>query len=103
MVHTVRVVGAGLLQQLLKVVGSISRGCLAGLAVGRGDKAPAALLLVLLVPFAGTVGRAFVGCVVLLGLVALGSVKDCPHRLLAGGMVGGNVEELLGGPRTLAA
>ena len=55
-------------------------------------------LLVLLI---GTVGGALVGIVVPLCL-ALGAVEDSSDRLFARGMAGGDVKELLGGPRTLA-
>ena len=51
---------------------------------------PHTLLLV------GAVRGAFAGILVPLCL-ALGAVKNCPDRLLARGMAGGNVEELLGG------
>ena len=63
------------------------------LAVGGGHERALALLLVLL---AGTVEGAFAGVLVPLRL-ALGTVKNRSNRLLARGMAGGDVEELLGG------
>ena len=46
--------------------------------------------------------HAFVGVLVPLCL-ALRAVKNCLDRLLARGMAGGDVEELLGGSRALAS
>ena len=57
------------------------------------------LLVVLLV---GAVGGAFTGILVLLHL-ALGTVENCSNHLLARGMAGGDVEELLGGSRALTS
>ena len=57
-------------------------------------------LLVLLL--AGTVGGAFAGILVPLCL-ALEVVKDRSDRLLARGVAGGDVEELLGGSRALTS
>ena len=85
-------------EQLLEVV----RGTLGGLpttfVVGGGHERALAPLLVLL--FVGMVGGAFTGVLVPLFL-ALRAVKNCPDHLLARGMAGGDVEELLGGSRTL--
>ena len=57
-------------------------------------------LLVLL--FVGTVGGAIAGVLVPLCL-ALRAVKNCPDRLLARGVAGGDVEELLGGSWALTS
>jgi hypothetical protein len=46
------------------------------------------------------VGAAFAGIVFSLRL-AVGAVKDCPHRLLAKGVAGGDVDKLLSGSWTL--
>ena len=51
------------------------------------------LLVLLLV---GAVGGTFAGILIPLCL-ALGAVKNCPDRLLARGVAGGDVERLLGG------
>ena len=48
----------------------------------------------------GAVGGSFAGVLVPLCL-AFGAVENSPDRLLARGVAGGDVEELLGGPRTL--
>ena len=64
--------------------------------VGSGHEQALALLLVLLL--VGVVGGAFVGVLVPLGL-AIGAVENRPDRLLARGMAGGDIEELLGGSR----
>ena len=57
------------------------------------------LLAVLLI---GAVGGAFVGVLILLCL-AFGVVKNHPDHLLARGVAGGDVEELLGGSRALTS
>ena len=64
------------------------------LAVGGCHERALASLLV------GTVGGALVGVLVPLRF-AFEAVKNHPDRLLAQGMAGGNVEELLGGSRAL--
>jgi len=58
------------------------------------------LLLFLLV--VGEIGGAFASVLIPLCL-ALRAVKNCPDRLLARGMAGGDVEELLGGSRALTS
>ena len=70
------------------------------LAVGSGHERALALLLVLL--FIGAVGGTFTGVLVTLCL-ALGAVENHPGRLLARGMAGGDVEELLGGSWALTS
>ena len=70
------------------------------LAVGSGHKRALVPLLVLLL--AGTVGGALTSVLILLRL-ALKAVKDRSDRLLARGMAGGDVEELLGGSRALTS
>ena len=70
------------------------------LAVNSGhDRALAPLLVLLLV---GAVGGAFAGILVPLCL-ALGAVKNRPDCLLARGVAGGDVEELLSGSRALTS
>ena len=63
-------------------------------AVDGGHERALAPLLVLL--FVGMVGGAFVGVLIPLRL-AFEAVENRPNRLLARGMAGGDVEELLGG------
>jgi hypothetical protein len=67
--------------------------------VGSGHERALTPLLVLLLVW--MVGGTFVGVIVLLCL-ALGAVEDGSNRLFTRGMAGGDVKELLGGPRTLA-
>ena len=80
------------------------RGTLSGLStpltVGDGHEQTLMPLLVLLL--AGTVRGAFTGVLVPLCL-ALETVEDRFDRLLARGMAGGDVEELLGGLWTLTS
>ena len=81
-------------EQLLEVVWGALGGLPTPLAVGSGhERAPTPLLVLLLV---GAVGGAVTGVLIPLCL-ALGAVKNCPDHLLARGVAGGNVEELLGG------
>ena len=70
------------------------------LAVGSGHEQALMPLLVLLL--VGAVGGAFTGVLVLLCL-AYEDVKNHPDHLLTQGMVGGDVEEVLGGLRALAS
>jgi len=70
------------------------------LAVGDGHERALAPLLVLLL--AGMVGGAFAGVLVPLCL-ALETVEDRSDHLLTQGMAGGDIEELLGGLRTLTS
>jgi len=91
-------VGARFLEHLLKKLRGFTRR---GVAVNRSREMSPTLLLVLLLP--GTVRGALVGRLVELFFDASGSVEDRPYRLLAGGMVGGDVQEFLRGPRALAA
>ena len=78
------------------------RGTLGGLltpfAVGGSHERTLVLLPVLLL--ARMVGGPFIGVLVLLCL-AFEAVKGRPNSLLARGVAGGNVEELLGGSRDL--
>ena len=67
---------------------------------GGHERALASLLLVLL--FGETIGGAFAGVLVPFRL-ALEAVEDRSDRLLARGMAGGYVEELLGGLRALTS
>ena len=79
-------------------------GALRGLpttpAVSGGHERALTPLLFLLL--GGTIGGAFVGILVLPRL-ALEAVEDRSNHLLARGMVGGDVEELLGGSRALTS
>ena len=79
-------------------------GTLGGLLVplvvdGAHERALAPLLALLLV---WAVGGAFTSVLVPLRL-ALEAVEDCSDRLLAQGVVGGDVEELLGGSWALTS
>ena len=87
-------------EQLPKMVGDALGGLPTPFMVSSGHERALALLFVLLL--VGTVGGTLAGVIILLCL-ALGTVKHSSDRLLAGGMAGGNVEELLGGPQTLVA
>ena len=87
-------------EQLLKVVQSTLRRLLASLTVGGSHEQALAPLLVLLLD--GTVGDAFTGVLVPFRL-ALETVEDRSDRLLARGMAGGDVEELLGGSWALTS
>ena len=87
-------------KQLLKVVRGTLGGLLTPLAVGGGHEQTVASLLVLLL--VGTVGGAFTGVLVPLCL-ALEAVEDRSDHLLARGMTGGDVEELLGGSWALTS
>ena len=80
-------------EQLLEVVQGTLDGLPTPFAVDGGHERALALLLVLLI---GMVGGAFASVLVPLCL-ALGMVKNCSDRLLARGMAGGDVEELIGG------
>ena len=87
-------------EQLLEVVWGTLGGLLIPLAVGSGhDRALVPLLVLLLV---GAVGGTFIGVLIPLCL-AFGVVKNCPNCLLARGMAGGDVEDLLGGSRALTS
>ena len=85
-------------EQLLKVVRGTLHELLAPLMVGGGHNRALTPLLVLLLD--GTVGGTFTGVLVPLHL-AFEAVKDRSDRLLARGVAGGDVEELLGGSRAL--
>ena len=86
-------------EQLLEV----DQGTLGGLptpfAVGGSHERALTPLPVLL---AGTVGGVLAGVFILLRL-AFEAVEDRSDRLLARGMAGGDVEELLGGSRALTS
>ena len=81
-------------EQLLEVVWGTLGGLSTPLVIGSGHERALAPLLVLL--FVGAVGGAFVDVLVLFCL-ALRAVENHPDRLLARGVAGGDVEELLGG------
>ena len=70
------------------------------LAVGGGHERALAPLLVLLL--AGMIGGAFAGVLIPFHL-AFEVVKNRPDRLLARGMAGGDVEEVLGGSWALTS
>ena len=94
----VSVVGAWALHELVEVVGLALLGLLA-CTIGHDDQSKvgrsASILLVLFVPLHG-------GALILvltLGLaLVLASTKDHSDRLLAGGVVHGDVEQVTGGP-----
>ena len=85
-------------KQLLKVVWGTLRALLDPLAVGGGHERALASLFVLLLD--GTVGGTFTDVHILLCL-DFEVVEDRSDRLLARGVAGGDVEELLGGSRAL--
>ena len=93
-------VGAGLLKQLVEKARGVVRWRFAGFALDGGNELSPALPLVLVFPKAAR--GALVGRLIVLGLTTLGAVEDRPHGILAGGVVGCDVEELLGGPWALA-
>ena len=88
------------LEQLLIVVWSALRGLLTSPVVGGGHEPALAPLLVLLL--IGDVGGAFASVLIQLCL-AFEAVEICPDRLLARGVAGGDVEELLGGSQALTS
>ena len=81
-------------EQPLEVVWGTLGGLSPLLAISGGHERALVLLLVLLL--VGTVGGAFISVPILLFL-AFQAVKNHPNHLLARGMAGGDVEELLGG------
>ena len=87
-------------KQPLKVARGTLHGLLASLVVGVGHERALTPLFVLLL--VGTVGGALASVLVPLCL-ALRVVKNCPDHLLAQGMAGGDVEDLLGGSRALTS
>ena len=87
-------------EQLLKVVQCTLSGLPAPFAVDGGHEQALVLLLVLLL--VGTIGGAFTSIFVLLHL-AFDAIKDRSNHLLARGMAGDDVEELLGGSRALTS
>ena len=89
------------LEHFFKVVQSALCGLLATFAVGSGHERVVAPLL-LICPFDGTVGGAFVGVLVLPHL-CIRAIKDSSNRLLFGGVTGGDVPEFLGSPWTPAS
>ena len=97
MLDGVSVVGAWTLHELVEVVRQALLGLLARM-IGRGDQRgvgwSAPILLVLFTPLRG-------GALVLvltLGLALVpASTKDRSDRLLARGVVGGNIEQIAGG------
>ena len=96
-------VGAGAIHELVEVVRQALLGLLAhanscGDQRGVGLLAP--ILLVLLAPLHG--GDLILVLVLGLALVPA-PVEDCSNRLLAGGMVRGDIEQVMGGPGLQAA
>jgi len=82
------------LEQLVKVIrGALDRRSTSFLLGGGHERALAPLLVLL---FDKTLGGALLGAVILLCL-AFEAVEDRSDRLLARGVAGGDVEELLGG------
>ena len=97
MLDRVRVVGAWTLHELVEVVGLAMLGLLARM-IGSGDKnwvdRSAPILLVLLAPLHGGA----LALVLALGLALVPiTAEDCPDRLLMGGVVRGDVEQVAGG------
>ena len=90
-------VGAWALHELLEVVGLALLGLLA-CAIGHGDQRGVGRSTpILLVFFAPLCGGALV-LVLALGLaLVLASTKDRSDRLLAGGVVRGDIEQVMGG------
>ena len=91
-------VGAWALLELIEVVGLALQG-LPARTIGHGDQSRVdRSVLVLLVLFAPLCGGALI-LVLTLGLaLVLTSTKDHSDRLLIGGMVPGDVEQVAGGP-----
>ena len=87
-------------EQLLEVFQGTHGGLSTPLVVGGSHERALTPLLVLLL--AGMDGGAFAGILVLLCL-AFEAVEDCSDRLLARGVVGGDVKELLGGSWALTS
>ena len=87
-------------EQLLEVVWGTLSWLSTPLVVNSGHERALAPLLVLL--RVGAVGGAFAGILVLLCL-ALGAVENCPDRLLAQGMAGGDFKEFLGRLRAITS
>ena len=85
-------------EQLLEVVRGTLDRLLTPFAVGGGHERALTPLLVLLLD--GTVGGAFTGVLIPFHL-AVEVVENRPNHLLARGVAGFDVEELLGGSRTL--
>ena len=90
-------VGAWTLHELVEVAGLVLLGLLAR-AISHGDQCGVGQsALILLVLFAPLRGGALV-LVLALGLaLVLASTKDRSYRLLAGGVVRGDVEQVVGG------
>ena len=98
-VHWIAMVGARLLQEQVEVV--VSWQTLV-LALGRRDLAGGGWLVVLLVlPVLAARGGP-IAVTPLLFRCVLVSFEDGPDRLLAGGVVGGDLQELVRGARLLA-
>ena len=93
-------VGAWPFEQLLEVVWGTLGGLPTYLTIGDGHERTLVPLLVHLL--AGMVGGAFAGVLVPLCL-ALEAVEDRSDRLIARCVVGGDVEELLGGSWALTS
>ena len=92
-------VRAWLFEQLLQVVQGTLHELPTPLAVGGGHERALAPVPILLT---GTVGSAFVGVFVPLRLT-FEAVEDRSDQFLSRGVVGGDVEELLGGSRALTS
>ena len=103
MLDGVSVVGAWALHELVEVVRLALLGLLAH-AIHHGDQCRVGRsTLTLLVLFAPMCGGAFVWVRTLGFDLMLASVEDRSDCLLAGGMVGGNVEQVMGGMGLQAA
>ena len=87
-------------EQLLEVVQGTLGGLLTPIAVDGGHERALTPPLVLLL--AGSVGGAFTGVLIPFHL-AVEVVENRPNHLLARGVAGGDVKELLGGSRALTS
>ena len=98
-VHRIAMVGARLVQELVEVV--VSRRTLV-LALGRRDLASGGRSAVLLILLVLAARRRPVVVTLLFFCRVLVALEDGPDRLLAGGVVGGNLQELIRSVRLLA-
>ena len=99
MLDGVGVVGVGAIHELVEVVRKAPRGLLAH-TISRGDQhGVGQSALILLILFAPLHGGALI-LVLTLGLtLVLASIEDRSDRLLARGMVHGDIEQAIGGTR----
>jgi len=101
--YLIGVVGAGLLEQFLEVIGGLHRRRFNGPSLSRGDEVSFPSLLVLLALLGRTVGRALIGSVASFRLAGVGRVEDRPNYILTGSVIGSDVKELLGHTQMFAS